>query len=394
MKASHHSLSHHPFPMALSLESTALVYLAVSAFFFSIMGSFMKLASDDVPSTQLVFYRAFFQGCIVIVGMMVIREGTEDSESSLLPDASEDRRRMIFVPLGNRRQRCIVIGRGIAGGFGFCCYFFSIKSLPIGDAITLFSLYPIVTLFLARVFLGEMIRCYNLLAALVSLLGAILIAGPSFLFSKTNDDDSPKNHLGYIAALVGSVAGATVLVLTRQAGKQNVHAFQLIFSWSIFSVALSLFFGQTIGAELEEKWHHPHSRQIWVYIIGMCTFGSCAHFLMNYAARIAPAGLGAIARSSDIMWSYMWEVIIFHQVPGWNAVFGGLMILISLATLAAARVSDEMSQTTEDGSESSDGSKEESLPLLSVDGHLEANIDCTSEICIQHQGNNYSSISP
>eukprot|EP00553_Chaetoceros_curvisetus_P013303 CAMPEP_0204637020 /NCGR_PEP_ID=MMETSP0717-20131115/35392_1 /ASSEMBLY_ACC=CAM_ASM_000666 /TAXON_ID=230516 /ORGANISM="Chaetoceros curvisetus" /LENGTH=375 /DNA_ID=CAMNT_0051656269 /DNA_START=22 /DNA_END=1149 /DNA_ORIENTATION=- len=375
--------------MALSLESTALVYLAVSAFFFSIMGSFMKLASDDVPSTQLVFYRAFFQGCIVIVGMAVIREGTESSLSS---DSSEDRRRMIFVPLGNRRQRCIVIGRGIAGGFGFCCYFFSIKSLPIGDAITLFSLYPIVTLFLARVFLGEMIRCLNLFAALVSLIGAILIAGPSFLFTKTHNDSPKNHHLGYIAALVGSVAGAVVLVLTRQAGKQNVHAFQLIFSWSIFSIALSLLFGQTIGEELEEKWHYPHSRQIWVYIIGMCIFGSAAHTLMNYAARIAPAGSGAIARSSDIMWSYMWEVIIFHQVPGWNAVFGGLMILVSLATLAVARVSDEMSQTSDEGSESLVGSKEESLPMLSVDEHQESNAKCTPETSIQHHENNYSSI--
>jgi len=113
---------------------------------------------------------------------------------------------------------------------------------------------------------------------------------------------------------------------------------------------------------------------------------------MNYAARIAPAGSGAIARSSDIMWSYMWEVIIFHQVPGWNAVFGGLMILVSLATLAVARVSDEMSQTSDEGSESLVGSKEESLPMLSVDEHQESNAKCTPETSIQHHENNYSSI--
>ena len=71
----------------------------------------------------------------------------------------------------------IVILRGITGGFGFINYYYTLETLLLGDATTLLSLYPIVTIFLARIVLGEVIKPLHLVAAILSVLDI-----PPFVF--------------------------------------------------------------------------------------------------------------------------------------------------------------------------------------------------------------------
>eukprot|EP00554_Chaetoceros_debilis_P010114 CAMPEP_0194107442 /NCGR_PEP_ID=MMETSP0150-20130528/7310_1 /TAXON_ID=122233 /ORGANISM="Chaetoceros debilis, Strain MM31A-1" /LENGTH=391 /DNA_ID=CAMNT_0038795845 /DNA_START=66 /DNA_END=1241 /DNA_ORIENTATION=+ len=333
--------------MRLSLkssdESKALIILLASAFLFSLMGAFMKLSSRDVPSTQLIFYRSTFQGVIVVLGMLFVTEPDNNDDGtnvSSLNTATITRTRLIQYPLGRPKHRSVIIARGFIGGFAFLNYFYALKVLPLGDANTLFSLRPIITIFLARIILGENIVFLNLMAALSSLVGAYLITGSNSNVDNGNPDNDSDTRLGYIAAIVGSVAGSAVLVLTRKAGIA-VHTLQLIFSWAIFSIAFSFCVGHSsVGINIEESWHMPHSKEIWGYISGMVIFGSLSHFMMNHAARIAPAGLSAIVRSSNIMWAYLLEIVVFHQVPTANTVIGVILISLSLILIAATKLKE------------------------------------------------------
>jgi len=322
-------------PAWLSIESYGLILILISALLFSVMGVFLKLASETgMPSTQLVFFRAIFQGSFVVIGMLVCRQ----RDNGCL---------LILNPFGqSSRQAKVVISRGAVGGIGFILYFYSIKALPFGDAVTLFSLYPIVTIFLARCMLDEPIMCTKLIAAFACAVGATLIAGPSFLLQRDGNDTmvqtSTYNPLGYFTALLGSFFGALVVVLIRMAGKIGVHTLQLLFSWCVFGMLFSILVGMsTVGKELEGAWQFPQSTVHWLYILGMCSMGSIAHFLFNYAIKLGPAGLSAITKSSDIVWAYMWEVIIFHQVPTSSTLIGVTFILLALAWTALLKVNEE-----------------------------------------------------
>jgi len=76
----------------------------------------------------------------------------------------------------------------------------------------------------------------------------------------------------------------------------------------------------------------------WWYILGICVSGSVAHYAMNYAGRIAPAGLASIVKSTDTVWSYFLQVIIFHQIPSKLTIFGVLLIISALSLLSLSKI--------------------------------------------------------
>ena len=80
-------------PSCWSTESYGLVLIAVSAFFYSSMGAFVRLATQSgIPSTEMVFVRAAFQGSLVFVALFFFTENNNNShetlEKSTLPSST------------------------------------------------------------------------------------------------------------------------------------------------------------------------------------------------------------------------------------------------------------------------------------------------------------------
>ena len=356
--------------MAINRESCGLLYILISAVLYSIAGAFLKKATG-IPSTELVFFRAVFQGFFVILGMLRFREESLPSDNGRegqLGNNEYSRQEMtdgdspincvgdttthagtllIKVPLGRPgRERNVVVLRGfVGGGFGFLCYFYSIKSLPLGDAIALLSVYPVYTIFMAKFYLDESITRSHIIVTVLNVIGGTLIAGPSFLSYKNGDDvihNDQYNPLGYITALFGGFFAALVIILLRKAGTLGVHTLQLLFSWCCFGLISSVAFGFTLGALVEGTWAFPSDRETWFYIFGTCAVGTMAHALFNYAGMFAPAGLCALVRSTDILWAYMIEVVVFEESPQFSTIAGVVLILVSLTMIAIEKIRNEM----------------------------------------------------
>lgn len=312
----------------LSTESYALLLLSLSAFLYSVMGTFVKLAVTEggLPSTEMVLLRAIVQGVVVVTAMMFWRE--HDHSNS----------RLIWVPLGRTPIRNVVVARGMVGGLGFLFYYYTMSVLPLGDATTLLSLNPVLTVIAGAVVLKESLHISHVVAALGSVVGCVFMARPSFLFDQHGAavHSSSTPSLGYLTAALGACCGATVYILIRRAGKGGVHTLQLLFSWVLFGIVFSLLVGVALpwinGKGSTFVW--PADSQTWRYVLGTCVFGSSGHFLLNYAARHAPAGLSSIIRTSGIVWSYMLELLVFHQGPVPLVTAGVLLIVASLATIA------------------------------------------------------------
>lgn len=348
-------------PSCLSTESYGLLLLLISAMLYSVMGLFVKLASNTgIPSTELVFMRAIFQGSLVVGGMIWFRIDNENDndnndEESLITTTSErnkqqiqqqNRPRLITQPFGNTVSRNVVLARGALGGIGFVLYFYTISALPLGDAIALISLHPIVTILAAAIFLGETIRVGHVMACLCSVLGSILIAQPTILFGSsqnTMDDDTNHNDttssLGYITALLGTFAASGVIVLIRKSGKVGAHTLQLLWSWAFFGTSFSSVLGMW-NQNRDSAWTWPSSSTAWLYVLALCMLGSVGHFCMNFAGKFARAGLASIVRSSDIMFAYVWQIMILKQIPGLTTLIGVFFICISLIIVAAEQAMD------------------------------------------------------
>jgi drug/metabolite transporter (DMT)-like permease len=224
------------------------------------------------------------------------------------------------------------------GGLGLLFDYHCMSVLPLGDAITLMSLYPFLTIFLARTFLGEEIRPLHIRVTIASMVGAILIAQPTFIFGIGDLDNIMLQAptIGYVTGILGSCCLACVLTLTRKAGTIGVHTLQLLISWATFGIIFSLVFAT---AE-EGEWVLPRSRLIWWYVFGACSVGAAAHFVLNYGGRLAPAGLVSVVRSSDIMWAYACEIAIFRQSPNTFTWMGVVLVLGSLLAIGKEKMRD------------------------------------------------------
>jgi drug/metabolite transporter (DMT)-like permease len=301
----------------LSVESFGLLLVLLSAMLYAIAGAFVKLGHIEggLPSTELVFARGIFQGGCIVLGLYMSKD--------------EKNQRLINYPFGKgTAAKQLVWARGIIGGFGFLLDYHCMAVLPLGDAITLMSLYPFLTIFLARAFLGEEIKLLHLAVTTSSLIGAVFIAQPTFVFGK-GSTDLPSSSLGYVTGCLGSVCMACVVTLIRKAGNIGVHTFQLLLAWALLGTIFSVLMGP-----LEGQWKLPSSPLIWWYVMGVCGVGAGAHLVLNYAGRLAPAGLVSVVRASDIMWAYACEILIFEQLPNTYTWIGVVLVLGSLLAIA------------------------------------------------------------
>ena len=99
-----------------------------------------------------------------------------------------------------------------------------------------------------------------------------------------------------------------------------------------FSLIVGFIAGST---EADQQWRIP-SRQEMPSVLGVCVSGTFAHFLLNYAAKLVPATMAGLLRSSDIFWAYGLEMIVLSQRPPKETLFGVLLVISSLVLVLLA----------------------------------------------------------
>lgn len=350
------------------------ISLFISTFLFSLMGMFLQLATRyGVPSTEIVFSRAVFQGIFIIPAMFMFRLSPSDadvlSQSSQEKELEEDDDdveehvkdvatvyvnedalppRIIQHPFGTTKiMSNVVILRGIFGGLSFMFKFHALSTLPLGDATALMAVYPVITIFLAHIFLGEVIRPLHIVAAVSSILGAVLISQPRFLFGNNDGDDvdgdSYQGYAGYISAFLENIFCSGVIVTIRKAGKVGAHTLQLLFSWMTFSLSLCMlmFFVGRSSSDSVQEWIVPPTEAL-PSLLGTCMAAGVAHFLLNYSGKFVPATMGGLIRSSGILIAYLLEVFVFGTTPETVTIWGVFFIILSLMIVLFQGKVDEL----------------------------------------------------
>ena len=212
-------------------------------------------------------------------------------------------------------------------------------------------------------------RPLHIVAAITTVVGSFLIARPAFLFG-VDPHAEPKlatyNSFGYVTAAMGTCTGAGVFILIRKAGKSGAHTLQLLFSWVVFGLLFSFLLGVAIPlGKGSWYWYFPTSKLVWIYVLGCCSLGSVAHFLLNFAARHSNPGLASIVRSSGIMWAYLLQILLFDQVPTRLTCVGVVLVSTSLVLVSIQKMLDTSNKTEDKQSKpSSAGPEEEGKCLI------------------------------
>ncbi|MBR5228959.1 MAG: DMT family transporter [Firmicutes bacterium] len=274
--------------MNLSSYKKGVLMLIGSAFAFSLMSLFVRL-SGDLPSAQKAFFRNFIAA--IAAAIMIIKNGER-----------------VEIKKGDLPYLLI---RSFFGTTGVLLNFYAIDKLMLADANILNKMSPFFAVLASAVFLREKTKPYQYAAVITALIGSIFIIKPSF---------SNVALFPAIAGLLGGLAAGLAYTTVRYLGQRGVKGPVIVLFFSTFSSVVLL--------PLMIANYKPMSFYQMAMLIGAGVSATFGQFLVTGAYIHAPANEISIFDYTTIVFSTVWGLIFFNQIPdifsfmGYAIIFG------------------------------------------------------------------------
>lgn len=175
----------------------------------------------------------------------------------------------------------------------------------------------------AALFLGEVLRGWEMALALVALGGVVLVARPGFLFGGLSGLDSA----AVLAALAGAILSAGAYVAAKRLTR-NHDPLVIVFAFAFVSLVGSI--PSTISEFIA-----PTATE-WLILLGVGLGAEGGQVFVTKALQVEKAGKVMAVGYLQIVFAAVWGLFLFREIPdGWS-VAGALVII--LATYFMTRV--------------------------------------------------------
>lgn len=273
-----------------------IILIILSAFFFSLMNMFVRLAGD-IPSVQKSFFRnlvAFiFAGIILFNDMHKEKKHINLNKDTLIP----------------------LILRSFFGTIGILCNFYALDKLDLADASILNKMSPFFAIIFSIFILKEKIKPLQMLIVGGALVGAMCVVKPSF----QNVSVMPA-----LIALCGGMCAGLAYTLVRVLGKRGVKGAVIVCFFSGFSCLVTLPF------LLFNYFPMTLNQLIILLMAGLSAAGG--QFTITYAYCYAPAKDVSVYDYSQIIFAATLGYLVFGQIPDWLSWIG-YAIICTMAVL-------------------------------------------------------------
>lgn len=275
-------------------------YMAMGAFFFSIMSLLVKSAGQRLPTQEVVFARAAITLALSYWG--VLRAG---------------------VPIWGR-NRPLLVTRGVLGYVALSCFYFAIINLPLADATVIQYTNPVFAALLAVWVLGERLQLGEVLAVVVSLFGVVLVMRPGFIFGAGAAGGLDPLAVGI--GLVGAVGSAAAYVTVRRL-RATEHPMVIVFYFALTATVLSFPF-----AISDALWPTPFE---WLVLLGVGISTQLGQVAITRGLHLERAGRATGVGYLQIVFAAIWGIVFFAEYLDLGTIAGASLIVGS--TLALAR---------------------------------------------------------
>lgn len=279
----------------------AVLYMAASAFGFSAMAMFVKVASARLPTGEIVLARAVVT--LVVSYVMVVRAGLH--------------------PWGTNKRGLMV--RGALGFAGLSCYYLSLAHLPLADATVIQQTVPVITAVIAWFVLRESIGWPTAFAIACGVAGVALVVRPS---------GAGLDPFGVIVGLVAALTASTAYVTVRQLARTE-HPYVIVFYFPLVSTPL-------IVPWAAATWVTPSATD-WLVLLMVGLSTQVGQVFMTKALAIERAGKVTSLGYLQIAFAIGWQWTLFGAAPTvWT--LGGAALIV-LGTLAVSGAGGSPSRT-------------------------------------------------
>ncbi len=257
--------------------------MALAAILFGLLGALVKKASQDLPSSMIVFFRN-------AAGFLTL---------------------LFFLHKGlslRTRRFGSHFGRSVAGVASMYLSFYSIAHMRLADAYTLTYTAPLFMPFLARWWLGEPVPRYAAGAVALGFAGVILLLKPGWgLFQ-------PVALAALASGLLSAVAQVGIRQLTR-----TEPPLRIVFYFGLIGSVLTA--PALVGTWVEPSWG------MGGLLVGLGVMATVAQLFMTEGYRLAsPGDVGALMYLAVAV-AGVTDWIFWRRVPDLISLLGIVLIM-------------------------------------------------------------------
>lgn len=270
-------------------QKKGMLWIIVATFFFSLMGSFVKLGATHFSSVELVFYRSFISLLFLLIYVVISQKEIKTPHL--------------------RKQ----IDRGVVGFLSLAFFFYAIAHLNLGSAMTLNYTSPIFLGFFLPLISHQKIKKSILLCTITGFIGTLFILDPHGEWQS------------WFAGLIGLISGigaALAYIHVIQLSKLNEPDWRTVFYFTLVS---------TLGSGLWISFT-DYQRLIWddVWIlIPLGLSATIAQIAMTRAYRLGNSLVIGALSYLTIVFSGVISLLYFNETMRMEDVLGAILIIAS-----------------------------------------------------------------
>ena len=281
-------------------------YMLLASFTFAVMGAFAKLASESLPSLEVVFFRNVAGVILITIAVMK-------------------------TPLVQKGGRPLLLFfRGFMGFMALLAFFYNIAHISLGDAMTYSKTSPIFTAIFAFIFMKERLTLGAWIAVFVGFIGILFITQPSGIgFSKYD-------LLGIFSGVGAALAYTSIRELKSYYDTRAI-VFSFMFVGTIGPVILFFLSAYISVPELDfmfAAFVMPEG-VVWFYVVAMGVLATISQMLMTKAYSETKAGIVGAVSYTNILFAILVGVLLGDALPSLTTTFG--IVLIVAAGIMVAR---------------------------------------------------------
>ena len=275
----------------LNNNQFAIFLIIISIIFGTLMGTFIKLAQEELNVFTTGFLRFFF-GFLIITPYILKTKFKVFSTKNL----------KIHILRSALNLPAMLLG------------FAALAMLPLEKMTAIHFIVPIIVTILAVIFLKEKIYLYRSIALVMGFLGMLIILRPGII------DIS----IGIYMALISSLIWSVVIILTKKVSKDDsaitILSHQYVYM-SLFSFPLVIYF-----------WDQPSLKTI-IFILCAAMSGTILHIALNHAYKLVdvtmtqPYSFLGLVVSSIIGYFVFSDKPDFYTWLGASVIFCGVLLI-------------------------------------------------------------------
>ncbi|WP_346889912.1 DMT family transporter [Clostridium sp. UBA1056] len=272
----------------MNLKNKSLLEIHIAVFLFGLSGLFGKLLS--LPTMIIVLGRVFFSSVFLFIIMLYLKKD---------------------IKLKQQKHYFYLVILGVILAIHWSTFFKSIQMSTVAIGLLTFSTFPVFVTFLEPYFFKEQIKLSDIIIAIVTFLGVVLVI-PKFELGNSLTQ-------GVLWGILSGFTYAILSLLNRKYVKEYSSLVIAFYEQAVATIVLIPFlFLQKPVFQLNDI--------LLLILLGTVFTGISHSFFINGLKNIKTQTAGIIS-SLEPVYGILFATFLLGEIPTLREILGGIIIL-------------------------------------------------------------------